>query len=73
MKKYNIIYADPPWRYNDRKCNGACEAHYKTMKIFDICKLPVQHIAAENSAFFVGNIPNATGSNDAYKCLGIQI
>ena len=23
-KKYNIIYADPPWRYQDRKCNGAC-------------------------------------------------
>lgn len=21
-KKYSIIYADPPWRYADKKCNG---------------------------------------------------
>lgn len=32
-KKYDIIYADPPWRYNDRRCNGACENHYETMKL----------------------------------------
>ena len=24
-KKYNIIYADPPWSYNDRGCSGAAE------------------------------------------------
>lgn len=30
-KKYDVIYADPPWRYNDRKCNGACEHHYDTI------------------------------------------
>lgn len=39
--KYNIIYADPPWRYNDRKCNGACEHHYETMTLEEIKKLPV--------------------------------
>ncbi len=22
MKKYKIIYADPPWFYNDRRKNG---------------------------------------------------
>jgi hypothetical protein len=21
-KEYNVIYADPPWRYSDRGCNG---------------------------------------------------
>ena len=44
-KKYNIIYADPPWRYADRKCNGACEFHYETMKLEDIKNLPVKEIA----------------------------
>lgn len=53
MKKYNIIYADPPWRYADRGCNGACENHYKTMNIYDICSLPVQRIAADNSVLFL--------------------
>lgn len=53
MKKYNIIYADPPWRYNDRKCNGACENHYSTMKIEDICKLPIKNIAADDCVLFL--------------------
>lgn len=52
-KKYSIIYADPPWRYNDRKCNGACEHHYNTMKIEDICKLPINDIAADDCVLFL--------------------
>ena len=27
---YNIIYADPPWRYEQRKVQGAAENHYPT-------------------------------------------
>ena len=52
-KKYNIIYADPPWRYGDRKCNGACEHHYNTMKIEDICALPVQDFCADDCVLFL--------------------
>lgn len=52
-KKYNIIYADPPWRYGDRKCNGACEHHYPTMKIEDICKLPISELCADNCVLFL--------------------
>lgn len=22
QKEYNVIYADPPWRYADKGCNG---------------------------------------------------
>ena len=51
--KYNIIYADPPWRYNDRKCNGACENHYNTMKIEDICNLPINEMAADDCVLFL--------------------
>lgn len=39
MKKYQIIYADPPWSYQDKHCSGSCEDHYNTMNIQDICKL----------------------------------
>lgn len=39
-KKYNIIYADPPWRYRDvhtlHKIRGGVEKHYKTMHIKEI-------------------------------------
>ena len=52
-KKYEIIYADPPWRYNDRNCRGACEHHYNTMKFEDICNLPINEISSDNCVLFL--------------------
>ena len=52
-KKYNIIYADPPWSYKDKKCNGACEFHYKTMNIKDICNLPIKKITQKDCVLFL--------------------
>ena len=52
-KKYNIIYADPPWAYKDKKCNGACEFHYKTMNIKDICNLPIKEITQKDCVLFL--------------------
>ena len=52
-KKYSIIYADPPWSYRDKKCNGNCEEHYTTMKIEDICNLPVRNITEKDSILFL--------------------
>ena len=44
-KKYQIIYADPPWEYEDKltggKVWGSVENHYSTMSLTDICNLPV--------------------------------
>lgn len=42
-RKYNIIYADPPWSYQNwcDKKNGAAKAHYDTMSQADIEALPV--------------------------------
>ncbi len=37
-KKYNIIYADPPWSYSDSGCAGAAAAQYSTMKIDELMK-----------------------------------
>jgi len=52
-KKYKIIYADPPWSYSDKKCNGNCEDHYPTMDIYDIFNLPVQNISDEDCVLFL--------------------
>ena len=30
---YEIIYADPPWRYSAKKVQGAAENHYPTMSL----------------------------------------
>ncbi|XBX10530.1 MT-A70 family methyltransferase [Enterocloster clostridioformis] len=48
-----MIYADPPWRYNDRKCNGACEHHYKTMKLEEIKQLPVKDLTEKDCVLFL--------------------
>ena len=53
MKKYQIMYADPPWKYQDKGCNGACEKHYKTMNLQDICKLPINEISEKDSVLFL--------------------
>ena len=52
-KKYQIIYADPPWKYQDKKCNGNAEQHYNLMSINDICNIPVQEITDKDCVLFM--------------------
>jgi len=57
-KKYNIILADPPWKYNARnntntKFGGGAMGHYKVMSTDDICQLPIKNIADDNCALFL--------------------
>jgi N6-adenosine-specific RNA methylase IME4 len=52
-KEYSIIYADPPWRYANNGGQGVAENHYSTMRIEDICALPVAELAAKDSALFL--------------------
>ncbi|MGV8123119.1 MAG: MT-A70 family methyltransferase [Candidatus Xenobiia bacterium LiM19] len=61
--KYSIIYADPPWAYNDRReirrdgkmaKRGFGSANlYDVMTIDEIAALPVGDLAADNSALFM--------------------
>jgi len=57
MKKYNIIYADPPWTYkvwSEKTGNGRSAAsHYNTMSKEEIQQLPVQSICADNAVLFL--------------------
>ena len=57
-KKYQIIYADPPWQYKvwSRKSNGrSAESHYRTMNIEDIINLKgfINEISDENCILFI--------------------
>lgn len=47
--KYKLIYADPPWQYNNTISNGAAENHYGTMTITDLKRLPVWDLTDENA------------------------
>ena len=43
-KRYRVIYADPPWSYNDKQDTarlGGAEKHYHTMELDDICSIDV--------------------------------
>ncbi len=52
---YEVIYADPPWRYDDKMndCAGGADKHYSTMKMSEIKALPVAALAAENSVLLM--------------------
>lgn len=56
MKKYQIIYADPPWEYKVYSKKGqtrSAEAHYPTMALADIQALPVGKLADDNCILFM--------------------
>lgn len=52
-KKYGIIYADPPWRYSQKRLSGAAEHHYNTMSIEELCALPVEELADRDCVLFL--------------------
>lgn len=55
-KKYNIVYADPPWHYQaySKKGEGRnAESHYHTMDASQIRSLPVGDIAADDCVLFL--------------------
>jgi site-specific DNA-methyltransferase (adenine-specific) len=74
MKKYNIIYADPPWSYKDKRdkhpriCGGAL-SHYQTMNLEDIKKL---NLPTDNNCmlFLWATFPNMQEALDVIKAWG---
>lgn len=53
MEKYQIIYADPPWRYENSGGQGVAENHYKTMSVEEICNLPISTLTDKNAVLFL--------------------
>tara|TARA_B100001250_G_C19533728_1_gene671588 strand:+ start:107 stop:637 length:531 start_codon:yes stop_codon:yes gene_type:complete len=52
-KKYNIIYADPPWKYDSGFLKRNWDGKYPQMKPEEINSLPVNDIAADNCILFM--------------------
>jgi N6-adenosine-specific RNA methylase IME4 len=60
-KKYNIIYADPPWHYGSKsainnssgKTIKPLNAHYNTMTLNQLKELPIKKITKEDTACFM--------------------
>lgn len=53
MKKYRIIYADPPWKYvqdkKSRDFRAVTSEHYETLTTEELCNLNVKDISADSS------------------------
>ena len=59
-KKYQIIYADPPWSYSlfpgremDKTKSRTASSHDEVMRFIDILDLPVKEIADKNCVLFM--------------------
>ncbi len=56
-KKYQIIYANPPWDFNFRQRNGLSDEAknklYDTMPGDDICKLPIKDLTDDDCILFL--------------------
>jgi N6-adenosine-specific RNA methylase IME4 len=54
--RYPIIYADPPWRYENPPMGGgnrSIENHYPTMTLEEICAMPVGDLATEDAMLYM--------------------
>lgn len=77
-KKYQIILADCPWKYNSRANHktrfrgGAC-GHYNLMSMEDIKALPIKNITAENCALFLWvTFPYLKEQLEVFEARGFQ-
>lgn len=49
--QYGVIYADPPWRFatwSDKGKGRSADLHYPTMRLTEICALPVEQITKDD-------------------------
>ena len=53
IQKYQAIYADPPWDYQQCRLSGSAKKHYPTMRIEELCALPVAEIADRDCSLFL--------------------
>ena len=73
-KRYTVIYGDPPWAYTvwSKKGAGRCAEHYyPTMKLPEICALPVANLADKDCALFLwATFPNLPEAFEVIKAWG---
>lgn len=70
--KYNIIYADPPWRYFEEGFKNQSQ-HYNTMSLEDICHLDVTSLGADDCILFLWvTFPMLDNFMDVIRCWGFE-
>lgn len=77
--KYRVIYADPPWQYNDSRAGlddyaaTAAEDHYPTMPTAAICALDVKALADDDAVLFCwATFPLLPDALDVVKAWGFK-
>jgi N6-adenosine-specific RNA methylase IME4 len=51
--KYQVIYADPPWPYDNSGLGGSAESHYPTMSLDELAKLDIVSLTGDNGVLFL--------------------
>jgi len=59
-KKYRVIYADPPWKYNEQQHvdfgnvqETVLGTHYPSMSMQELCDLPVKEMLEDDAVLFL--------------------
>ncbi|GAI89017.1 unnamed protein product, partial [marine sediment metagenome] len=53
LGKYQVIYADPPWAYDNTGLGGSAESHYPTMSTDELAQLDVSSRAGDDAVLFL--------------------
>lgn len=76
-RKYDIIYADPPWEYKQtggtKNARGTAKSHYKTMTTDSICRMAptIQKIKTNTSICFMwATFPNIGAAIEVLESWG---
>ena len=76
MKKYNILYADPPWNglgWNNGSGKKCPANHYQVQSLEWIKRLPVENIAADTCALFLWvTFPNLKAGIEVIETWGFR-
>lgn len=75
MKKYQIIYADPPWSYSDKMSGHSfsTDHEYKTQSKKWITDLPIRYISHKNCILFLwATSPLIPEALDVIKAWGFK-
>jgi N6-adenosine-specific RNA methylase IME4 len=77
-KKYNVIYADPAWQFNNKKTGGSMSSsaqdQYRVTTLDDMKLLPVENLAADDCAlimWWVSSMPQE--AIDLCKAWGFKL
>lgn len=70
--EFDVIYADPPWRYDFSKSdNRAIENQYPTMEVSEICKEPIRP-AKDSVLYLWATAPKLIEALNVMKAWGFE-